>query len=213
MSASIEVAIMIDEGIELERKIKKSKRRLDMLKATLTNIAYETMENKNLKYLQLTGSKGRFNTVYKEKFEIDNFNKILDIVGEVAAAKIIRKEETKYEVESRFKLALIAIFKEEYSNEITVDEVLQGMGLDDTAIKMAKKKLTGDYLKDKKVLESLGITGHREEELDAIRLYKNYELVQRFFGDLSPEQIEMVKKAVFVEDGISVGFDYRDDNQ
>ena len=49
-----------------------------------------------------------------------------------------------------------------------------------------------------------------QEELHAIRLYKNCELVERFFGELTNEQIEQVRKAVFVEDGISVGLEYED---
>ena len=204
------LAILVDEAIALEKKMKEDKKKLDQFKATLTNAAYAEMDNKNIKYLQIFGADGHFNVAYKEKFEIDNFTRLVELLGEIAKAKITRKEEVKYSTEARFKTALIALFKGEYSKEITIEKVLQGLGLDVQAIKVVKKKLKGEYLKDKKVLESNGIKGDCEEELHAIRLYKNCELVERFFGELTNEQIEQVRKAVFVEDGISVGLEYED---
>ena len=205
-----ELAGTVDEAIALEKKTKEDKKKLDQLKATLNNAAYAEMDNKNIKYLQIFGTDGHFNVAYKEKFEIDNFTRLVEVLGEIAKAKITRKEEVKYSTEARFKTALIALFKGEYSKEITIEQVLQGLGLDVQAIKVVKKKLKGEYLKDKKVLESNGIKGDCEEELHAIRLYKNCELVERFFGELTNEQIEQVRKAVFVEDGISVGLEYED---
>jgi hypothetical protein len=206
-----EAALLVDEGIKLNQQIKQSTKRLDQIKAELTKCAFNEMENKNLKYLQIFGTAGCFNTAYKEKFEVDNYQGIIALLGEVAAAKITRKEEIKYNVETRFKAALIAVCRDNYSNEMTVESILKGLDLDANAIKIAKKKLKGDYLTDKKVLESLGVTGEREEELDAIRLAKNYELVQRFCGSLSPEQIETLKKTIYVEEQLSVGFDYQDE--
>jgi len=205
-----ELSTLVDEAIVLEKKIKEDKKKLDKIKATLTNTAYAEMDNKNIKYMQIFGHNGHFNVAYKEKFEIDNFMRLVEVLGEIAQAKITRKEEVKYDTESRFKTALIALYKGEYSKEIAIEQVLQGLGLDNRAIKTVKKKLKGEYLKDKKVLESVGVQGDREEELYAIRLYKNYELVDRFFGELTSEQIEQVRKAVFVEDGISVGLEYED---
>ena len=86
--------------------------------------------------------------------------------------------------------------------------MLQRLGLDANTIKAVRKKLKGDYVQDKRTLESVGVTGDCEEELYAIRMYMNYQLVERFFGRLSDEQIETLRRAIFVEDGISVGFEY-----
>lgn len=200
---------LVDEGIELEKEIKEAKKKLDGIKATLTTSAFEEIENRNLKFLQIFGTKGHLNVTYKEKFEIDNFERLVDVLGELALAKISRKQEIKYETDARLKAALIALLRGEYSDGITPEEVLKGLGLDEKTQKMVLKKLKGDYIKDKKVFESVGIQKDCEEELDAIRMYKNYELVNRFFGELSPAQIEQVKKSVFVEDGISVGLEYQ----
>lgn len=203
-----ELFSLVDEAISLEKKMKEDKKTLDQIKAKLTNAAYEEMDNKNLKFMQIFGLYGSFNMVYKEKLEIDNFNRLVEVLGEIAKAKITRKEEIKYEAESRFKAALIALCNDDYSDEISIEQVLEVLELDDKAIKAVKKKLKGDYLRDKKVLENVGVLGDCEEELHYIRLYKNYELVDRFFGELTDEQIAQVKKAVFIEDGISVGLEY-----
>lgn len=204
----VEIVDLVDKAVTLEKKIKEDKKTLDQIKAELTNIAYAEMDNKNIKFFQVFGAEGHLNVVYKEKFEIDNFASLVEVLGEIAQAKITRKEEVKYETESRFKAALVALCKGEYGKEISIEQVLQGLGLAEPAIKTVKKKLKGEYLKDKKVLEDVGVQGDCEEELYIIRLYKNYELVERFFGELTDQQIELVKKAVFVEEGISVGLEY-----
>jgi len=204
---------LVDEAVQLERKMKGDKKRLDAIKAELTTAAYASMDNKNLSFLQIFGTAGHFNAVYKEKFEIDNYERLVDVLGEIAKSKIIRKEEVKYDTESRFKAALIALFKADFDMAIAIDDVLHGLGLSPDAMKAVKKKLKGDYLKDKKLLETVGVQGDLEEELDAIRLAKNAELIDRFFGELADGQIEQVKKSVFVEDSISVGLEYAKEDE
>jgi hypothetical protein len=204
-----DLAALVDLGIVLEKEIKDKTKQLDAIKAELQAAAVEVMDNKNLKYLQIFGFTGHFNVSQKEKFEIDDYVVLVRHLGEVAKAKIVRKEEVKYTTEARFKEALIALFKEDFASDgQTLDDVLQGLDLDASIIKSVKKKLKGDYLKDKRVLESVGVTGECEEELDAIRLIKNAELIDRFFSKLSPEQIAQVRKAIFVEDSIGVGLEY-----
>jgi len=204
-----ELAVLVDEAIVLEKRIKESGKELDEIKAKLQAAALEEMENKNLKWLQIFGKLGQFNIAHKEKFEIDDYDALIAVLGEKAKAKISRKEEIKYTTETRFKEALIALLKEDYATDgLTVDDVLAGLGLDAATVKAVKKRLKGDYLKDRKVLESVGVIGELEEELDAIRQIKNAELIDRFFGGLSPEELERVRKSVFVEDSIGVGLEY-----
>lgn len=200
--------VLVDEAIMLDRRMKADKKRLDEIKSTLTSEAVAQMDNKNLKYYQVYGETGKFNVFYKEKFEVDRYNVLEKILGELAEGKIAKKQETKYDVDSKFKAALIALFKGEYSNLTNLSAILDSLGLESKTINAISKKLKGDYIADKKLLESVGVTGDLEEELDAIRLYKNWETVNRFFGDLSDEQIAEIKRAIFVEDSISVGFDY-----
>jgi len=203
-----ELAVLVDQAIELEKQIKDSTKKLEAAKASLQTAAVEEMDNKNLKWLQIFGANGQFNISQKEKFEIDDYFMLHRILGEIAEAKITRKAEIKYSADARFKEALIVLFKEDYASTPAIDSILQGLGLDDKTIKSAKKRLKGDYLKDRKVLESVGVTGECEEELDAIRLFKNAELIDRFFSKCSPEELGQIRKAVFVEDSIGVGLEY-----
>lgn len=199
---------LVDEAILLDRRMKEDKKRLDEIKATLTAQAAAEMDNKNLKFHQVYGAAGRFNVFYKEKFEIDRFSVLQEMLGDLVEGKIAKKEETKYDVDSKLKAALIALFKGDYAQVIPISTVLEGLQLGPTAIKAVMKKLKGDYIHDKQLLESVGASGDLEEELDAIRQFKNWELVDRFFGTLSPDQEEAVKRAIFVEDTIAVGLDY-----
>ncbi|BFH11015.1 ABC transporter permease [Paenibacillus melissococcoides] len=205
------LAQKVDEAIALEQQMKKCKKRMDSIKAELTTAAYAEMDNKNLSFFQITGTSGRFNVVYKEKFEVDNYDNLIDVLGEVALSKVSRKQAVKYETDLRFKAALIALYKAEYTTGVTIESILSGLGLGEDVIKALKKKLKGEYLKDKQLLESVGVTGELEEELDAIRMVKNGELVERFFGQLSKEQIDIIRNAVYVEDSISVGLEINKD--
>lgn len=199
---------LVDEAIKLDRRMKEDKKRLDEIKATLTSEAFEQMENKNIKFMQVFGQEGSCNVTYKEKFEIDHYTRLVEALGEIAEGKVKKKVETKYEADNLFKAALIALYNGEYDNSITIEDVLSGLGIEPKKIKVVMKKLKGNYITDKKALESVGVTGEIEEELDAIRQYKNYELIQRFFSDLTHEQIEKIRKSIFVEENISIGLDY-----
>lgn len=198
----------VDRAISLDKKMKANKKELDAIKAVLQAEAYSVMENRNLKWYQIFGSSGHFNAAYKEKFELDDYHALMNVLGEKAEAKVVRKVEVKYDVADRLKEALIVLFRDDYDYKLTVEEVLTGLGLDAKTIKTTAKKLKGDYLKDKAVLEAVGITGPCEEELDAIRQYRNWELVDKLLGTLTPQQTAKLKKAIFVEDSLSAGLEY-----
>ncbi|KYG90359.1 ABC transporter permease [[Bacillus] sp. KCTC 13219] len=203
-----QLAVLVDEAIELDRRTKVDKKRLDEIKAQLTTHATAEMDNKNLKYYQIFGHEGRFNVSFKEKFEVDRYSVLQSTLGDLAEGKISKKEDVKYDVEAKFKAALIALYKDDYTDAVPPSHILQGLGLNDTQIKAVAKKLKGDYISDKTLLESVGVKGEIEEELDAIRQYKNWEAVNRFFGDLSEVEKTVIKRAIFVEDSIAVGLDY-----
>ncbi|EJU21184.1 hypothetical protein HMPREF1143_1383, partial [Peptoanaerobacter stomatis] len=68
------------------------------------------------------------------------------------------------------------------------------------------------YIADKKLLESLGAidSDGLEEELDIIREHKNYENISRYIDtkNIDDDFIEKLKKAIFVEDNLSLGLSY-----
>ena len=197
---------LVNVAITLDAIGKTNKKMLDMVKSKLQTKAIQDIEDKNIKYVKISADQGSCEVSYKTKFEIDNYQKLKEILDEDEAIlvedKVTRKLEVKYDVESRFKQALIALCKGDYK-ENNIYDILFSLGLDEKAIKVLNKKLKGDYADDKELLESFGLQGKMEEELDAIREAKNYELITRFF-DLNKIDIDGIKKAIWIEENITL---------
>ena len=196
----------IDQAIALEIDLKDIKKRLEIAKAELQSELYADMLNKNLKWIQESATTGLCNVTLKDKLEVDSLEQLTKLLGDVVESKVTKKESVEYEVESDFKKALIALYKEDYAPG-DIAAMLQQLGLMDKQIKLAQKKLSGDYAKDQKLLHSFGLSGALEEELDLIHGQKNYELVSRYF-DLDQVDETYMKRlhlAISVQDSISIG--------
>lgn len=200
------VAGKIDQAIALEVSLKEMKKRLETVKAELESELYADMLNKNLKWMQESATTGLCNVTLKDKLEVDSIEQLTQLLGDVAESKVTRKESVDYEVESNFKKALIALYKGEYAPG-DILAMLQQLGLDEKQIKLAQKKLSGDYTKDQKLLHSFGLSGALEEELDLIHNQKNYELVCRYFDLEQVDEgfLKRLRLAVSVEESISIG--------
>jgi len=200
--------VLVDEAIEIERRMKADKLQLDSLKARIQTHAFAAMQDKNLKYRRVYGSGGYATVTYKTKFDLLNYVRLQRAVGDIAKDHVKRAEEVKYDAKAAFKSALIAVYEGDYGKEITIEDILRGLGLNDKQIKTAKRRLKGDYNKDKALLQSFGAQGELEEELDAIRRYRTAELVESYFGDLTPLQIDEIRRAVNVEQELTIGLEY-----
>ena len=202
---------LIDKAIRLDKEVKVKKKELDEIKAELQSEGLKDLENNKQKYIQMFSDDGSCEVLYKQKLEIENVNTLKEIFGDILDSKISKKEEVKYEVESKFKSSLIAIYMNDYKKH-DVDAILVTLGLDENKRKLALKKLKGDYVADKKVLESLGAVDSDglEEELDAIRENKNYENISRYINIESIDNtfLEKLKRAISVEDTLSLGLTY-----
>lgn len=202
---------LVDKCIRLDKEIKMKKKELDEAKAMIQADGLSEMENKNIKFYQIFSENGSCDMMYKQKLEIENIKLLDELFENILDSKVTRKEEIKYEVESKFKSALIALYMGDYK-EHDIDNILSGLGLNDNARKLAMKKLKGDYISDKKLLESLGAIDEDglEEELDAIRENKNYETISRYvdIDSIDNDFMEKLKRAVFVEDTLSLGLSY-----
>lgn len=197
----------VDIAIRLDKEIKEKTKELNAIKAELQSAALAEMENKNLKWKQIYGKEGSCDIAYKEKLEIDNYPLLKEVIGEILDTKVVKKEEIKFEIESKFKAALIALVKGNYAATENIISILESLGLDSKNAKMAEKKLKGDYIKDKQVLESFGICGDLEEELDAIKEAKNFELISRYF-DINKIDIEKLRRAIYLDENLSLGLNY-----
>ena len=86
--------------------------------------------------------------------DIENIDVLKEIFGNVVDNKIKIVQEIKYDIESKFKKALISLYVGDYK-EHDLDTLLTSLGLDDDKKKVALKKLKGEYAADKKYLSLL----------------------------------------------------------
>ena len=120
------------------------------------------------------------------------------------------------EYDKKLEQALKAIFKGEYSFEMTLDEYLSDPGLfpheiDAKQKKVLLRKLSGEYAKDRKLLESMFGKGTYEEELLYIYRIKNGELIRIFLPDEGLDaQIEEIRKCMIVEVSTKITIDASD---
>lgn len=195
---------------QIDSMMSKLKKEKDEITASLQSYGLEVIENRNLKHLELTADCGSCNVGYKEKLTVDNFEKLKEVCGSIVDAKAKITMEPKVEfTDKKFQTALIALYKQEYKQH-NIPALLNSLGLDDKESKAVMKKLKGDYFKDKALLESYHANDDDlEEELDMIKEQISYELVTRYF-DIDTINIDDLKKAIFVEDTLAVGYKFKD---
>lgn len=206
---------LVDYAIKLDKDIKEKKKELDEIKATLQTRALSEIENMNIKYIQYYGKDGSCDITYRQKCEIDNISLLEEIFGRTLDNKITKEEKIIYTIDSKFKEALTALYLKDYKPD-NIDQILTGLGLDSEQIKLAYKKLNGNYFKDKEFLESIGIdTEAIEEELDAIRESKNYELINKYIDieKFSNEDYQKLQRAISVEETLGIGLSYSKNRQ
>ncbi len=202
--------LLLGRAITLDNEIKAKKKELDTVKARLQALAVSEIENKNLRYIRFDSAAGSCEVSYKTKIELDDYNRIKNVFecmeSTVAEDNITRRMEVKYSIENRFTAALIAFKTHDYAAH-DIEEVMESLGIKDAKIRtLVAKKLKGDFVKDKQLLESVGCTGVMEEELDAIREQKNLENIQRFIdlNALTEQEAEDIRRSVYVEDSLSL---------
>ena len=202
---------LIDKAIRLDKEVKVKKKELDEVKAELQSEGLKELENKNLKYVQIFGDDGSCEILYKQKMEIENIDVLKEVFGNVIDTKIKTVQEIKYDIESKFKKALISLYVGDYK-EHDLDALLTSLGLDDDKKKVALKKLKGDYAADKKVLETLGAVDEDglEEELDIIREHKNFELVSKYIdiNAIDDNLKKQIQRELSIEDTLALGLNY-----
>lgn len=195
---------------QIDLQIAKLKKEKDEVTALFQTHGLEVMENRNLKHLELRADCGSCNIGYKEKLTVDNLEKLKEVCGSIVDAKAKITMEPKIEfTDKKFQMALIALYKKEYKQH-NIPTLLNSLGLDDKESKAVMKKLKGNYFKDKALLESYHVNDDDlEEELDMIKEQISYELVTRYF-DIDTINIDDLKKAIFVEDTLAVGYKFKD---
>ncbi len=134
-----EVAALISRAVTLDREIRQRKKSLEAIKAKLQTAALAEMENKNLRYVRYDSLYGSAETTYKTKLEIDNYARLAAALDAsvLVEDKIVRRLSVKYDVDARFKEALIALVRGDYA-EHDIDGILLGMGLEDAKMRKGR---------------------------------------------------------------------------
>lgn len=184
----METAELVEFAAAKDRKAKETAVELDILKAELQRRAENELEEKNVKFTEFFGKVNSYvNVSCAQKLEILNMPMVRKLLGEALLRdKVTEKPaEVKYDVEKKFKQALIAVVTGDYDNEFTVEQVRDGAGwrMDTRQRSLILKKLKGEYAKDIAMLRNtLGNPVlEADEELYYVYKIKNWELVRAFF--------------------------------
>ena len=161
---------------------------LDLIKAELQRRAETELQEKNVKFTEFFGETNSYvNVSYAQKLEVLNMPAVKALLPEVAAEKIsVKSAEVKYEFEKTFKAALIAVVTGDYSDEYTVEQIVDGSGwrMDANQRSLILKKLKGEYTKDRDMIRKTlnNATLDVDVELYLINKAKNWQLIQAFFA-------------------------------
>lgn len=176
------------------------------------------MDNTNTRFVKYYGNNGSCAVTDAESLTIGDDLRLKKLLPEGVYEKFVKVTPTvKYEYDKKLEQALKAIFKGEYSFEMTLDEYLSDTGLfpHETEAKQKKvllRKLSGEYVKDRKLLESMfGKDDTYEEELLYIYRIKNGELIKMFLPDEGLDvQLEEIRKCMIVEVSTKITIDASD---
>ena len=175
------------------------------------------MDNTNTRFAKYYGNNGSCAVTDAETLTIGDDLRLKKLLPEGVYEKFVKVTPTvKYEYDKKLEQALKAIFKGEYSFEMTLDEYLSDPGLfphevDAKQKKVLLRKLSGEYIKDRKLLESMFGKDTYEEELLYIYRIKNGELIRVFLPDEGLDaQIEEIRKCMIVEVSTKITIDASD---
>lgn len=212
----MELKQIIEFAAAKDQKVKETTAELDILKAELQRRAENELEEKNIKFTEFFGTVNSYvNVSYAQKLEVLNMPKVKELLGDELIMEKIQKKtsEVKYEFDKKFKQALIAVITGDYSDEFTIDKILNDSGwkMDERQRSLILKKLKGEYTKDLDMLrKTLGCPElEADEELYYIYKIKNWELIRAFFpADRFKTVAEEIKKYAIVDETPKIELKY-----
>jgi hypothetical protein len=211
----MDIAELIDFAIAKKSKADFAKAELEVINAEIQDRAINFQEDRHIKFTEWHGSEKALATVtVASTMDILNIVKLKDVLGkELVDEKIRVKQDIKYDIDASFKRALIALILDDYDDKMSIDEVIDAtewcVGNPEKKATI-KKKLKGDYKKDKKViLDALNLSDEQidiDTELFIIYQIKNFELIKAYFDIDSLDEVkELVKRYVTVDETAKIG--------
>lgn len=205
-------AELTDILIKKQSQASELKQEIDAIKGELQTRGLKVLDERNQKFIEFFGDTvGIASVTIAQKMEILNYFRLRELLGEEFTEEKIKRQpaDIKYDVDTKFNQALIALVTGDYDAEITIDEVLSGITATQMQRELIKKKLKGDYKKDRKVLADIIGTEERElnydTELFFIGKIKNYQLITVYFDESRLNEIrEELKKCVAVDETVKI---------
>ena len=152
--SSTNIQTYIDRAVQLEAEIAAAKEQLEEAKIKIQTELYAKMQNCNLNYAYASSASGRAELMIRTKLNIVDPEKAMALIGAVAEENIKVKTEPKYEIKTKFKIALTALLRMDYE-EIDLKAILALLKAKPDAVEVLVKKLKGEYKKDLELLEKL----------------------------------------------------------
>ena len=206
-----EIAQKVNRYQELVRQEKEIKNEIAELKGYFETTASEELKNTKFKTISYWGDNNAKVTVgMNETIKIVS-NETLKTIFKNLYPDLITEKKT-YDLSSQAKKLLTPIFQGDYI-ETNLDEVLKAISEDLNVQVVLKKKLKGDYKKDKDLIQKVaGIDEIRASELayfakEVIAYDKFKSILEACENQDIKDAIDQVKIAVIVEEGIKVTFE------
>lgn len=204
---------LIDKLTKLKEDEKEIKDEINNISAKIQENLIGILEDKNIKATEKYGSHNNSIMVtHTQKVEILNYQALEKIFGEqFLQEKVEKKEEIKYEINKRFKEALIIFIAEDYEKDIKLEEFIKNefKEVEGKAITIILKKLKGEYKKDKELLSKYIGREDLDIELYFINKIKNYEKVGAFFDTEDKELKEKIRNYIQLDENIKLTIKYK----
>lgn len=211
-------AELVDELVQLDRLRLQTARNISKYQAELQARGISIMEDRNKQYTRFYGSMGSAASVTdRQSLDILNPDRLKLCVSEgVWNKNVTVTTETKYKCSTNFERMLKALFTDDYTFEMELEEFLDSQMhiLPDTKQKkLLLKKLSGDYEKDRKNLTAIFDTEcDWDVELYYIHKIKNAELIRAYLpDDMIDATIRELKKCVIVDSKTAITLDYKEE--
>ncbi|RKJ49664.1 hypothetical protein D7Y05_08175 [bacterium 1XD42-54] len=211
-------AELVDELVQLDRLRLQTTRNISKYQAELQARGISIMEDRNKQYTRFYGSHGSAAAITdRQSLDILNPDRLKLCMSEgVWNKNVTVTTETKYKCSANFERMLKALFTDDYTFEMELEEFLDGQMhiLPDTKQKkLLLKKLSGDYEKDRKNLTAIFDTEcDWDVELYYIHKIKNAELIRAYLpDDMIDATIRELKKCVIVDSKTAITLDYKEE--
>ena len=204
----------IDELVKLKQEGKTIKDKIDLKTKELQEQCVAVFEDKNIKTTEIYGTNNNSAiATYSQKLEILNYQALENIIDKnLLNEKIERRQEVKYDIDEKFKEAIIIFYTNDYMKDLTIEELvkIEFSELDNKVQNLLIKKLKGNYKADKKLLRKYIPDKDLDVELFTINKIKNYDKVKAFFNVDDKELKENLKKYISLDEIVKVTIKYED---